>query len=120
MNYPAPYGVVVNVVAELKYWEHVYPSANFHNPGFEYKDYVPSLKFAYDSYLRLHRNALAEVLPDLRARYEQEIPASQRLEWGYMRRMLEAIWSRMYAEPCVASDTARHPERVGMPLYYAH
>lgn len=87
--------VVVDITAELAYWECEYRSSGFHRPDFKFQDYVPSLKFAYDTALRCHRQPLETVMPSLEQRYTNEIPFCFRLDWERMSRVLVAVWARL-------------------------
>ena len=64
---------VIDIHAELLFWENTYASQPFHRPGTPFRHYVPTLKFAYDIYLLSHRQSLQELMPSLPARYHASI-----------------------------------------------
>ncbi|RYG06216.1 MAG: hypothetical protein EON92_20200, partial [Burkholderiales bacterium] len=80
--------VVIDIESELTFWQQAYRASRFHRPDFSFDDYRPSLKFAYDAYLRLHRQPLETVMPELRERYETRMPRYERMEWDRMSCLL--------------------------------
>jgi len=86
---------VIDIDAELQYWEHAYRSSGFHRPDFCFADYRPSLKFAYDAYLKCHDQPLQTLLPALHHRYVTVVPPGDRLDWERMIHLTVAVWGRL-------------------------
>ncbi len=87
--------VVIDMNAELAHWEKCYRSSGFHRPDFNFRDYLSSLKFAYDAYLRCHGQPLEILLPILHKRYVKTLPLNDQLEWDRMSRIVVAVWARL-------------------------
>ena len=95
MDTTACAGVVVNIEAELAHWQQHYPAAAFHRQDFQFNDYVASLKFAYDAYLRYYRQPLDAMLPELHRRYRQDVGDREQLDWQRMASLLAVVWERL-------------------------
>ena len=87
--------LVIDIQAELAYWEQAYRLSSFHRRDFGFTDYRPSLKFAYDAYLWHYRQPLETLLPALHHKYRQVVPAGERLDWERMCRLVRAVWQRL-------------------------
>ncbi|MET0893837.1 hypothetical protein DT603_09600 [Pseudoxanthomonas gei] len=90
-------GVLLDIEAELEYWQRVFPDTEFRDASLPFADFVPTIKFGYDCYLLFHRQPLAEVLPSLRTRYALQIPRHQQLEWRWADQIVRHAWGRMRA-----------------------
>ena len=88
---------VVDIQSELQFWEATYAYQAFHRPGTPFRHYVPTLKFAYDSYLLSHRRSLHELLPSLPARYDAALARGVRLEWPVACAVIARVWERLNA-----------------------
>lgn len=88
---------VVDIQSELRFWEQTYACQPFHHPGTPFRHYVPTLKFAYDSYLLSHRRSLQQLLPLLPGRYEMALARSVRLEWPVAAAVIARVWERLNA-----------------------
>ena len=86
--------VVLDIVAELAYWQSCYPNCHFFSHRLPFKAYIPSFKFGYDTFLLYHKQGLFEVLPDLQTRYRQ-LPERERIAWGDATLLIAATWKRM-------------------------
>jgi hypothetical protein len=91
--------VVIDIEAELGFWRHCYRKWPFHRRGLGFDAYVPTLKFGYDAYLLFHRHELGSLLPALKERYANRIPAAQRLDWPCSQNIIREIWRRVQREP---------------------
>ena len=87
-------GVLLDIVAELAYWESCYPYRPFFHSTRPFEGYVPTFKFGYDSFLLHHRERLVELLPKLEARY-RELPHRDQLPWKDAALIVCAAWQRM-------------------------
>ena len=101
--------LVIDIQAELAYWEQAYRVSGFHRRDFGFKDYRSSLKFAYDAYLWHYRQPLETLLPALHHKYRQVVPAGERLDWERMSRLVRAVWQRLLCSGArtIASDPLR-------------
>lgn len=86
--------VVLDIVAELAYWQSCYPYRDFFSHQLPFKAYIPSFKFGYDAFLRHYRQDLFEVLPALEVRYRQ-LPERERIDWDDAALLIVATWKRM-------------------------
>ncbi|MGH8060844.1 MAG: hypothetical protein ACREO7_02400 [Pseudoxanthomonas sp.] len=93
------HGVVIDIEAELGFWRQCYRKWPFHRRGLGFDAYVPTLKFGYDSYLLFHRHELGSLLPALKERYVNRLPADQRLDWSCSQNIIRETWRRMQVEP---------------------
>ncbi len=90
---PAP-NVMLDISAELAYWQKCYPLRRFFHGELPFPTYVPTLKFGYDMYLSHHRDELTELLPNLRTRY-LSWPSREQLDWKDAEQIISACWERM-------------------------
>ena len=88
---------VIDIQSELRFWEDTFACQPFHRPGTPFRCYVPTLKFAYDTYLLSRRRSLHELLPTLPARYDAAIVRGTRLDWPWARAIIERVWARLNA-----------------------
>ena len=88
--------VLLDIVAELAYWESCYPHRSFYTSRLPFKAYIPTFKFGYDSFLLHHRERLVELLPKLEVLY-RELPRSEQLRWKDAAQIVSATWQRMGA-----------------------
>jgi hypothetical protein len=88
---------VVDIHSELRFWEDTYARQAFHRPGTPFRHYVPTLKFAYDTYLLSRRRSLQELLPTLPARYDAAILRGVRLDWSVASAVIARVWERLNA-----------------------
>ncbi|HEY0860204.1 MAG TPA: hypothetical protein VGE19_04720 [Pseudoxanthomonas sp.] len=88
---------VIDIQSELRFWEDTFACQPFHRPGTPFRCYVPTLKFAYDTYLLSRRRSLHELLPTLPARYEAAIVRGTRLDWPWAMAIIERVWARLNA-----------------------
>ena len=86
--------VLLDIVAELAYWESCYPHRPFYSSRVPFKAYVPAFKFGYDSFLLHHRERLVELLPKLEARY-RELPECAPVKWKDAALIVAVAWQRM-------------------------
>ncbi|MEL1266242.1 hypothetical protein [Pseudoxanthomonas putridarboris] len=87
----------IDIHAELRFWETCHTQWPFHRSGTPFRYYVPTLKFAYDTYLMAHRETLADLMPALAGRYERSLPRRARLEWPIAQDVVMRVWRRMRA-----------------------
>lgn len=87
-------GVLLDIVAELAYWESCYPYRQFFHSTRPFERYVPTFKFGYDTFLLHHRERLVELLPKLEPRH-LEIPGRDQLPWKDATLIVTAAWQRM-------------------------
>ena len=88
---------VVDIHTELRFWEKTYARQAFHRQGTAFRQYVPTLKFAYDIYLLSRRRPLQALLPALPARYEAAIARHARLDWSLASAVIARVWQRLNA-----------------------
>lgn len=88
---------VVDIQSELHFWADTYAQQAFHRPGTPFRHYVPTLKFAYDTYLLSHRRSLQELLPSLPSRYQAGIVRGVRLDWPLAQAVIARVWERLNA-----------------------
>lgn len=87
--------VMLDIDAELRYWRGCYRESAFHRASVEFDDYIPTLKFGYDSYLRNHQGDLDELMATLEQRYQRAVPEWQRLRWPVCDAIIRETWKRM-------------------------
>ena len=106
---------VVDIHSELRFWEDTYARQAFHRPGTPFRHYVPTLKFAYDTYLLSRRRSLQELLPTLPARYDAAILRGVRLDWPVASAVIARVWERLNApledDPPLFTPSAMMDER---------
>jgi hypothetical protein len=88
--------VLLDIVAELAYWESRYPHCKFYSSRLPFNAYVPTFKFGYDSFLLHHRERLVELLPKLEIPY-RDLPGHEQLKWKDASLIVSAAWQRMGA-----------------------
>ena len=88
--------VLLDIVAELAYWESCYPHCSFYRSRLPFKAYIPTFKFGYDSYLLHYRERLVELLPKLEILYREQ-PRTEQLRWKDATLIVSAAWQRMGA-----------------------
>lgn len=88
---------VIDIQAELRFWDQGYAQQGFHRGGVAFRHCVPTLKFAYDTYLLSPHDALEDLMPSLAARYERSIAPGMRLDWPVAQEILIAVWRRLGA-----------------------
>lgn len=88
---------VIDIHSELRFWEETYACKPFHRVGTPFRHYVPTLKFAYDTYLLSRRQSLQELSPSLPARYEAAIGRGVRLDWPLAHAVVARVWERLNA-----------------------
>lgn len=86
----------IDVQAELRFWEDCYTRLSFHQPGVPFRHYVPTLKFAYDTYLLANHDSLDELLPALPGRYEQQVLRTTQLDWPVAQDIVRQVWQRLH------------------------
>lgn len=96
VNRLAP-GMVLDISAELAYWESCYPRRRFFHERLPFDRYVPSFKFGYDTCLVHHHERLAELVPMLQRRYTS-LHAHEQLQWTDAMAIVRATWKRMGVE----------------------
>jgi hypothetical protein len=90
--------VLLDIVAELAYWESRYPHCSFYSNRVPFKAYIPTFKFGYDSFLLHHRERLVELLPKLEILY-RELPRGEQLKWKDAAQIVSVAWQRMGSGP---------------------
>ena len=88
--------VLLDIVAELAFWESCYPHRSFYSSRLPFQSYVPTFKFGYDTFLLHHRQRLVELMPKLEVRY-RELPYRDQLKWKDAALIVGAAWQRMGA-----------------------
>lgn len=88
-------GVVVNVDAELVFWEQEISTNGF--PGLEhgFHQLRPTLKFSCDAYLAWRGQVLIELESVLKCSYDRQIDPRKRLDWFHAERVVQAVWLRL-------------------------
>jgi hypothetical protein len=92
-----PQSIVVDIDQELQYWRQTLPTSELRHLPLQFSDLMPTIKFGYDTYLRSHRIALAELLPELKQHYENAVPHENQLEWRWADQIIRHAWGRMLA-----------------------
>lgn len=87
--------VMLDIDAELRYWRGCYRESAFHHTPVEFDDYIPTLKFGYDSYLLNHHHDLDGLMASLERRYQAVVPQWQRLDWVVGQAIIRETWKRM-------------------------
>ena len=87
--------VILDIDAELRYWRGCYRESIFHRTPVEFDDYIPTLKFGYDTYLLNHHRSLDELMASLERRYQRVVPQWQQLEWSLGQAVVRETWKRM-------------------------
>ena len=87
--------VMLDIDAELRYWRGCYRESVFHRTPVEFDDYIPTLKFGYDTYLLNHHRNLDELMASLERRYQIAVPQWQRLDWIVGQAIIRETWKRM-------------------------
>lgn len=90
-------GVLLDIEAELMYWERVLPESEFRDISVSFASLVPTIKFGYDCYLLYHGKPLAEILPSLRERYANKVSSRDQLDWRWADQIVRHAWGRMQA-----------------------
>lgn len=90
-----PQDVMLDIDAELRHWRGCYRESAFHRFNREFDDYIPTLKFGYDTYLLNYQKDLDTLMDGLRQRYERSVPEWQRLEWPLGEAIVRETWKRM-------------------------
>ena len=88
---------VIDIRSELRFWAETYARQPFHRSGTPFRHYVPTLKFAYDTYLLSRRRSLQELLPTLPSRYEAAELNGVRLDWPVASKVIARVWERLNA-----------------------
>ncbi|MGS1078386.1 hypothetical protein [Pseudoxanthomonas beigongshangi] len=88
-------GIVVNVDAELLFWEQEISTNGF--PGLEhgFHQLRPTLKFSYDAYLAWRGQVLIELESVLKCSYDRQIDPRKRLDWFYAEQVVQVVWLRL-------------------------
>ncbi|RYG94428.1 MAG: hypothetical protein EON58_16270 [Alphaproteobacteria bacterium] len=86
--------VMLDIEVELAYWKEIFPNRTFFHRQHLYDKYIPTFKFGYDSYLRHHRQVLADVMPALERRYHA-FREEERVDWRDASLIVGACWARM-------------------------
>lgn len=87
-------GAVLDIVAELAFWQSCYPYRAFFHSRRPFDSYIPTFKFGYDTYLIHHKAKLADLFPMLESRYTA-LHERDRLEWKDAAEIVRATWQRM-------------------------
>lgn len=87
--------VILDIDAELRYWRGCYRESAFHRTSVEFDDYIPTLKFGYDTYLLNHHRNLDELMAGLERRYQRVVPQWQQLDWSVGEAVVRETWKRM-------------------------
>lgn len=90
-----PQDVMLDIDAELRHWRGCYRESVFHRINREFDDYIPTLKFGYDTYLLNYHKDLDTLMEGLRQRYQRCVPEWQRLEWPLSEAIVRETWKRM-------------------------
>ena len=87
--------VILDIDAELRHWRGCYRQSAFHHGPREFDDYIPTIKFGYDTYLLNYRRELDALLHTLKTRYERDVAEWQRLDWPLSEAVIRETWKRM-------------------------
>ncbi len=87
--------VILDIDAELRHWRACYRQSAFHRSPREFDDYIPTLKFGYDTYLLNYHRELDQLLDMLKARYQRDVAEWQRLDWPLGEAVIRETWKRM-------------------------
>jgi hypothetical protein len=90
-------GIVVDIAAELAYWQRIWPTTEFGGTSLPFDSFVPSIKFGYDCYLLFYKQGLADTLPGLRDRYQRTVPVDDQLDWRWADQIIRHTWGRLLA-----------------------
>lgn len=85
----------IDVRAELSYWRLHLESESRGNGAGSFDDYRATIKFAYDAYLKWHREPLHLLGPTLRQTYEQQVGYRDRLDWFTAEQIIHDVWNRI-------------------------
>lgn len=95
-NYPRD--GMLDIDAELSFWRLNIHSLNLSSPG-SFDQYVPVVKFGYDTYLRMHPHTLETCLPALQEKYHRTFANElRRLNWLEAELIIRKTWERMREE----------------------
>jgi len=106
----------IDIGAELRYWQARFPACSWAFAQ-RFEDCRPTLKFAYDAYLRWHREPLDLLWPRLRHAYDG-VAERERLDWTQAHGIIEEVWARIdQAGTCCDGSPAqtRHAMRPPPP-----
>lgn len=113
-----PQDVMLDIDAELRHWRGCYRDSPFHRTTREFDDYIPTLKFGYDTYLLNYHKDLDELMDKLKQRYERSVPEWQRLDWPLSQTIVRETWKRMQSgqswRPVPNSSTTFGPAAIAM------
>lgn len=107
--------VILDIDAELRHWRACYRQSAFHRSPREFDDYIPTLKFGYDTYLLNYHRELEPLLDTLKARYERHVAEWQRLDWALGEAVIRETWKRMRSGKPWQTPQAPPSDRAHMP-----
>lgn len=113
-----PQDVMLDIDAELRHWRGCYRDSAFHRTAREFDDYIPTLKFGYDTYLLNYDKDLDELMDKLEQRYQRSVPEWQRLDWPLGQAIVRETWKRMRSgqpwRPMANAATGFAPAAIAM------
>ncbi len=86
---------MLDIEAEIRYWRERYLQRPFFMSNTKFEAYLPTLKFGYDTFLLNHHHQLEQLMPVLKERYENRVPAHDRIDWHHGESIVGEIWQRM-------------------------
>ncbi len=100
--------VMLDIEAEIRYWRECYLQRPFFMSNAKFEAYLPTLKFGYDTFLLNHHHQLEQLMPVLKERYENRVPAHDRIDWHHGESIVSEIWQRMRGRHAARAAAAMH------------
>ncbi|WP_454831100.1 hypothetical protein [Pseudoxanthomonas wuyuanensis] len=102
----------IDIRAELSYWRLHLGSEGRQDSAVNFDDYRATIKFAYDAYLKWHREPLHLLGPTLRQTYEQQVSYRDRLDWFTAEQIIHDVWDRIQTAGACCDGEARTGEPI--------
>lgn len=103
----APECECIDIRAELSYWRQHMESQDWRDRSANFDDCRATIKFAYDAYLKWHREPLHLLGPTLRQAYEQKTSYRDRLDWFAAEQIIHDVWDRIRTAGACCDGEAR-------------
>lgn len=103
----------IDIDAELRRWQSDCFLTNTRSQQ-AFLCFEPTFKFAYDLYLKCHREPLDALSHRIENAYERSVPPAQRLDRETVQAIVAAVWERMgglLSERRLPTSLVHSPER---------
>ncbi len=100
----------IDINAELRYWQTRFSFAAPATPAGRFEDLKPTLKFAYDAYLKWHRDPWEMLAPRLQHAYGR-LPSRDRLDWMQAEEIIREVWLRIGSAGTCCDGSPAHVHR---------